>query len=67
MTRATTADGRTAKSLKPRLNLALRNSELLSPSRLIMFVLSDIADHDTLEVPDERVLSQAELARQTGL
>jgi hypothetical protein len=62
-------NGRTvaAEGLKWRVNRAVRASTLPPPSRLIMFVLSDMADARTAEIPEEHTPSQSELTDQTGL
>lgn len=50
------------------VNKAVRDSGVMpAPSRLIMFVLSDLADATTGRIPAERVPSLAELAGMTGL
>lgn len=49
------------------VNRAVRASELPPPSRLIMLVLSDIAEVGTAEVPAQRTPSLAVLAKETGL
>lgn len=49
------------------INMALRTSGLPSPSRLIVLVLSDLADAQTGEVPEERTPSLRELGEWTGL
>lgn len=49
------------------INVALRTSGLPSPSRLIVLVLSDLADAATGEVPEDRTPSLRELGEWTGL
>ena len=49
------------------INKAVRTSGLPAPSRLIILVLSDLADVDTGIVPDSRTPSLRELAEWTGL
>lgn len=49
------------------INVALRTSGLPSPSRLIVLVLSDLADAQTGEVPEDRTPSLRELGEWTGL
>lgn len=49
------------------INRAVRASDLPAPSRLIMFVLSDIADAGTAEIPERHTPSLTVLARETGL
>lgn len=49
-----------------RVNLAVRSSDLDPVSRLILMVLSDIADNDTAEIPPQRNPSTPQLARETG-
>lgn len=49
------------------VNRAVRASALPPPSRLIMLVLSDIAEAGTAEVPAQRTPSLAVLAKETGL
>lgn len=49
------------------INRALRASDLPAPSRLIMFVLSDIAEAGTAEVPERHTPSLSVLAAETGL
>jgi hypothetical protein len=56
-----------AEGLKWRVNRAVRASTLPAPARLIMFVLSDMADAKTAEIPAERTPSLGDLAEQTGL
>lgn len=46
---------------------AVRESGLPAPARLIVFVLSDIADNDTAVIPAARTLSLTELSHQSGL
>lgn len=53
--------------LKWRVNRAVRASDLAAPARLIMFVLSDMADSKTAEIPEAHTPSLAELAAQSGL
>lgn len=53
--------------MKWRVNRAVRASDLAAPARLIMLVLSDMADSRTAEIPDVHTPSLAELAAQTGL
>lgn len=56
------------RGLTWQVNLAVRHSLTLpAPSRLIMLVLSDIADAGTAETPPQRTPSLAELAAETGL
>jgi len=50
-----------------RINLAVRRSATMpAPSRLIMLVLSDIADKGTAETPPNHTPSLAQLAAETG-
>lgn len=49
------------------VNKAVRASELASPSKLIMLVLSDISDAGTAEVPERYTPSLTVLSRETGL
>ncbi len=49
------------------INRAVRHSSLPAPSRLIMLVLSDLADVDDGVIPDSRTPSLRELAEWTGL
>lgn len=51
---------------KWKVNRAVRASDLAPPARLIMLVLSDIADSGTAKLPAERNPSTAQLARETG-
>jgi len=53
--------------LRYRITRAVRKSDLPSPSRLIMFVLADVADTGTAEIPPQRTPSVAVLAEETGL
>lgn len=46
---------------------ALRVSELPAPARLVMFVLSDVAEVGTAEIPAQRSPSLSVLAKETGL
>lgn len=46
---------------------AVRASTLPPPSRLIMFVLADVADAGTAEIPPQRTPSLSVLAEETGL
>ena len=52
---------------KWKVNRAVRASDLPAFSRLIMMVLSDIADTGTAELPPGRNPSTAQLARETGI
>lgn len=54
-------------SLKWRVNEAVQNSALPPPARLIMLVLSDMADSNTGEIPAKQKVSVTELVRRTGL
>ncbi|GIH07384.1 hypothetical protein Rhe02_54510 [Rhizocola hellebori] len=49
------------------INKAVKASSLPSPSRLIMFALSDSADKDTAVVPEEHAPSLRQIAEWTGL
>lgn len=49
------------------VNSAVRGSELPALARLIMLVLSDIADAATAEIPNERTPSLTDLVVQTGM
>jgi DNA-binding transcriptional ArsR family regulator len=49
------------------INKAVKASSLPSPSRLIMFALSDSADATTGVIPDEHTPSLGEIAKWTGL
>lgn len=55
-----------AENLKWRVNRAVRKSNLPSPARLIMFVLSDMADAKTGVIPEKKAPSLKELAEDTG-
>lgn len=46
---------------------ALRVSELPAPARLVMFVLADVAEVGTAEIPAQRSPSLSVLAKETGL
>lgn len=46
---------------------AIRASDLPAPSRLVMFVLADVAHVGTAEIPEKWTPSLAVLARETGL
>lgn len=52
---------------KWQVNQAVRESELPAPSRLIMFVLSDVAEAQTGAVPAKRTPSVRQLVAETGL
>lgn len=54
-------------STKWEINKAVRASDLPAPSRLIMLTLSDAADVDTAEIPEQFTPSIRELADETGL
>jgi len=57
-----------SRSAKWRVNYAVRHSALLpAPSRLIMLVLSDIADAGTAETPPKWTPSLTQLASESGL
>lgn len=49
------------------INVAVRTSGLPAPSRLIILILSDLADANTGVIPDDRTPSLRELAEWTGL
>jgi hypothetical protein len=53
--------------MKWRVNMAVRKSNLPSAARLVMFVLSDMADAKTGLIPMKHSPSLADLARETGL
>jgi DNA-binding MarR family transcriptional regulator len=55
------------RMIKWRVNLAVRQSDMPPPRRLIMFALSDVADPKSGVIPDERTPSLRELAGWTGL
>jgi hypothetical protein len=55
-----------ADNLKWRINRAVRSSNLPPTARLIMFVLSDMADAKTGKIPERQSPSLADLARDTG-
>lgn len=55
-----------AENVKWRVNMAVRASNLPPAARLIMFVLSDMADAKTGMIPHKRSPSLADLARETG-
>lgn len=55
-----------AENLKWRVNRAVRKSNLPPPARLIMFVLSDMADAKTGVIPEKKTPSLPELAEDTG-
>lgn len=46
---------------------AVRASDLPAPARLVMFVLADVAEVGTAEIPERRTPSLAVLAKETGL
>ena len=56
-----------AEGLKWRVNRAVRASNLAAPARLIMLVLSDMADAKTAEIPENHGPSLPDLVRDTGL
>ena len=57
----------TGRGMTWRVNLAVRRSATMPPpSRLIMLVLSDIADAGTAETPPHHTPSLAQLAAETG-
>lgn len=56
-----------ADKLKWQVNRAVRNSNLPSTARLIMFVLSDMADVRTGVIPESKKLPLRILAKETGL
>lgn len=56
-----------AENVKWRVNMAVRNSNLPAPARLIMLVLSDRADAKTGVIPDRHSPSLADLAHDTDL
>lgn len=56
-----------SEGLKWRVNRAVRASNLPSPGRLIMLVLSDMADAKTAEIPESHTPSLPDLVSQTGL
>lgn len=56
-----------AEGLKWRVNRAVRASKLDAPARLVMFVLSDMAEAKTAQIPDAHTPSLAQLADETGL
>lgn len=49
------------------VNLAVRQSSMPPPRRLIMFALSDVADPTTGVIPDDRTPSLREISEWTGL
>lgn len=53
--------------LRYRITRAVRKSNLPHPSRLIMFVLADVADTGTAEIPPQRTPSVSVLSGETGL
>lgn len=55
-----------AENVKWRVNMAVRRSNLPPAARLIMLVLSDMADAKTGVIPDRHSPSLADLARDTG-
>jgi hypothetical protein len=46
---------------------AVRASDLPAPARLVMFVLADVAETGTAEIPEQFTPSLSVLARETGL
>lgn len=56
-----------AENIKWRVNMAVRRSNLPSTARLIMFVLSDMAEAKTGVIPERMTPSLRDLARETGL
>lgn len=56
-----------AENLKWRINRAVRKSNLPAPARLIMFVLSDMADAKTGVIPEKMTPSLRVLAQEAGL
>lgn len=55
------------RKLRWQITEAVRRSELPAPSRLIMFVLADMANVGTAEIPPQFSPSLTVLARETGL
>lgn len=55
-----------AENVKWRVNMAVRASNLPPAARLVMLVLSDMADARTGVIPDKHCPSLASLARDTG-
>lgn len=50
-----------------RVTTAVRRSPLPAPAKLVMFVLADVADVGTAEIPPNRTPSLTVLANETGL
>lgn len=55
-----------ADNVKWQVNMGVRRSNLPPAARLIMFVLSDMADAKTGIIPDRKTPSLTDLAEQTG-